>query len=69
MPRHRRFVPLRSEAMQVAELLRGDLAHHWTVRELCRRMVGKHHEIYLSDPRRAAPENLHTILRQPVLRA
>ena len=27
---------------------------------------GKHHEIYLSDPRRAAPEKLKTVLRQPV---
>lgn len=27
---------------------------------------GKHHEIYLGDPRRAAPEKLRTILRQPV---
>ena len=27
---------------------------------------GKHHEIYLSDPRRAKPEKLRTILRQPV---
>jgi len=27
---------------------------------------GKHHEIYLSDPRRTAPEKLRTILRQPV---
>jgi hypothetical protein len=26
---------------------------------------GKHHEIYLSDPRRSAPERLKTILRQP----
>jgi AraC-like DNA-binding protein len=33
-PRHRRFVPLRSEAMQAAELLRGDLARHWTAAEL-----------------------------------
>lgn len=30
---------------------------------------GKHHEIYLGDPRRAAPEKLKTILRQPVARA
>lgn len=29
-------------------------------------MVGKHHEIYLSDPRRVAPEKLKTVLRQPV---
>ena len=27
---------------------------------------GKHHEIYLSDPRRTAPEKLRTIVRQPV---
>ena len=27
---------------------------------------GKHHEIYLSDPRRVAPERMKTILRQPV---
>jgi len=26
----------------------------------------KHHEIYLSDPRRALPAKLKTILRQPV---
>ncbi|MBN1304660.1 MAG: GyrI-like domain-containing protein [Anaerolineales bacterium] len=29
---------------------------------------GKHHEIYLGDPRRAAPEKLKTILRHPVAR-
>ncbi|GKY86957.1 GyrI-like domain-containing protein [Sinisalibacter aestuarii] len=28
--------------------------------------AGPHHEIYLSDPRRTAPENLKTILRQPI---
>lgn len=27
---------------------------------------GKHHEIYLGDPRRAAPERLKTVLRHPV---
>jgi hypothetical protein len=27
---------------------------------------GRHHEIYLSDPRRTAPEKLKTILRQPM---
>ncbi len=27
--------------------------------------TGRHHEIYLSDPRRAAPEKLRTIVRQP----
>lgn len=29
---------------------------------------GKHHEIYLSDPRRVPPEKLKTVLRQPVAR-
>jgi hypothetical protein len=28
---------------------------------------GKHHEIYLSDPRRVSPDKLRTILRQPVV--
>lgn len=28
--------------------------------------AGKHHEIYLSDPHKSAPEKLKTILRQPV---
>ncbi|USQ75571.1 GyrI-like domain-containing protein [Ornithinimicrobium cryptoxanthini] len=27
---------------------------------------GPHHEIYLSDPRRVAPERMRTVLRQPV---
>jgi hypothetical protein len=27
---------------------------------------GRHHEIYLSDPRRSAPDKLRTILRQPI---
>jgi hypothetical protein len=27
---------------------------------------GRHHEIYLGDPRRAAPHRLRTILRQPI---
>jgi hypothetical protein len=29
-------------------------------------MVGVHHEIYLSDPRKVVPEKLKTVLRQPV---
>ena len=28
---------------------------------------GKHHEIYLSDPRKAAPEKMKTVLRHPVI--
>jgi len=29
-------------------------------------LAGKHHEIYLNDPSRVAPEKLKTIIRQPV---
>ncbi len=28
--------------------------------------AGKHHEIYLSDPRQTAPERLKTVIRQPI---
>lgn len=30
--------------------------------------TGRHHEIYIGDPRRTAPEKLKTVLRQPVRR-
>jgi len=30
------------------------------------KFTGKHHEIYIGDPRRAAPDKLRTILRHPV---
>jgi hypothetical protein len=29
---------------------------------------GKHHEIYMSDPRKAAPDKMKTVLRHPVIR-
>jgi hypothetical protein len=29
-------------------------------------LTGRHHEIYLSDPRKSAPEKMKTILRQPM---
>jgi hypothetical protein len=32
------------------------------------RLRGRHHEIYLGDPRRTAPEKLRTVLRHPVER-
>lgn len=40
--------------------------HHEFIPENGLRLAGKHHEIYLSDPRRTAPEKLRTVLRQPV---
>jgi hypothetical protein len=39
---------------------------HETMRDAGLRPVGRHHEIYLGDPRRSAPERLRTILRQGV---
>ena len=39
---------------------------HRFARENGYAILGKHHEIYLSDPRRAAPEKLKTILRYPI---
>ncbi|MEV7662715.1 GyrI-like domain-containing protein [Paenarthrobacter sp. NPDC089316] len=42
--------------------------HHSFIPEQSLSMTGRHHEIYLGDPRRTAPEKLRTILRQPVSR-
>jgi len=42
---------------------------HAFITEKGYRLRGAHHEIYLGDPRRAAPEKLKTILRHPVERA
>jgi hypothetical protein len=39
---------------------------HLFIEEKGSRRVGKHHEIYLSDIRRAAPEKWKTIVRQPM---
>lgn len=43
--------------------------HHEFIPDNGLRMVGRHHEIYLSDFRRVPPEKQRTILRQPVLPA
>jgi len=43
--------------------------HHEFMPENGYEPAGKHHEIYLSDPRRVAPEKLKTVLRQPVRKA
>ncbi len=40
--------------------------HDFIAESGCKR-VGKHHEIYLSDIRRAAPEKWKTIIRQPMI--
>jgi hypothetical protein len=43
-----------------------DRMHHQFIPANGLRMVGRHHEIYLSDFRRVAPAKRRTILRQPV---
>jgi hypothetical protein len=39
---------------------------HARIEELGCKPSGRHHEIYLGDPRRSAPEKLRTVLRQPM---
>lgn len=39
---------------------------HEFIRESGHELRGYHHEIYLGDPRRSAPEKLKTIIRQPM---
>jgi len=39
---------------------------HNFIRENGYKLIGKHHEIYLSDPRKTAPQKLKTVLRQPI---
>ncbi|HZD79365.1 MAG TPA: GyrI-like domain-containing protein [Actinomycetota bacterium] len=49
-----------SEELATIEKLHAFIAEHdYPVR-------GKHHEIYLSDPRRCAPDRIKTVIRQPV---
>ena len=45
-----------------------DAMHHRFIPAQSLQMTGKHHEVYLSDPRHTAAEKLRTILRQPVAR-
>lgn len=51
--------PYSTESASIAVLHRA-IAEHGS------RPRGRHHEIYLGDPRTSAPEKLRTILRQPV---
>lgn len=51
--------PYSAEGPTVASL-------HAFIAEQDRELAGKHHEVYLGDPRRSAPEKLKTIIRQPM---
>lgn len=52
------FGPYSEEALTIDKI-------HGFIRDQGYRLRGKHHEIYLSDPRRTAPHKLKTIIRQP----
>lgn len=54
--------PYRDEAPTIDRL-------HAFIEESGHAIAGRHHEIYLSDPRRTAPEKLKTIIRYPVVPA
>jgi hypothetical protein len=51
--------PFSEEAPVIARM-------HEFIHAAGKELRGKHHEIYLSEPRRTAPEKLKTILRQPM---
>lgn len=53
--------PYADEAPTVARLHEHILGNGW-------QLSGTHHEIYLSDPRKVAPEKMKTIIRQPFMR-
>ncbi len=39
---------------------------HDFIKETGHELRGKNHEVYLSDPRRSAPEKIKTVIRQPM---
>ncbi len=53
------FGPYADEGPTIARL-------HQSIEESGHVRFGKHHEIYLGDPRRTAPEKLRTVIRQPM---
>jgi hypothetical protein len=53
------FGPYANEGPTIARL-------HQFIEESGYGRFGKHHEIYLGDPRRTAPEKLRTVIRQPM---
>jgi hypothetical protein len=53
------FGPYANEGPTIARL-------HQSIEESGNIRFGKHHEIYLGDPRRTSPEKLRTVIRQPM---
>jgi hypothetical protein len=53
--------PYKDEGPTIAQI------HEFIKQSGCR-LGGKHHEIYLSDPRKTAPAKLKTVIRQPMVK-
>ena len=51
--------PFATEGQTIERIEQFIAEHHYVAQ-------GKHHEVYLGDPRKTAPEKMRTILRQPV---
>jgi hypothetical protein len=58
------FGPFADEGPTIARIHAWIMEHGYTYHG-----AKPHHEIYLSDPRRTAPEKLKTVLRQPMIKA
>ncbi|WP_246147119.1 GyrI-like domain-containing protein [Bacillus massilioanorexius] len=61
--------PYDNEPETIAQLERFIVDNHYKnaiSRKLADGTIRNHHEIYLSDPRRAKPENLKTVIRIPI---
>ena len=56
------FGPYKDEGPTIERL-------HAFIHESGYERAGKHHEIYIGDPRRSAPDKLKTIIRQPISRS
>ena len=50
--------PYSAEGLNIQKL-------HQKIADIGGKLSGKHHEIYLSDPRRVIPDKMKTVLRQP----
>jgi hypothetical protein len=53
------FGPYSAEGPNIAKM-------HDFIKNSGHALAGKHHEIYLNDPRKTAPEKLKTVIRQPM---
>jgi hypothetical protein len=58
-------IPFQCNRIFIPPIIQGIARIHAHILESGGERKGKHHEIYLKDPRRTAPERLQTVLRLP----